>query len=35
MDSVSHPTNVVMETRSVTMAVMKSTAVSTVLLYHA
>jgi len=38
MDSVSHPTNVVMETGSVLMAVMNSTAVSTELLarflYH-
>jgi len=32
MDSVSHPTNVVMETGSVLMAVMNSTAVSTRLL---
>jgi len=28
MDSVSHPTNIVMETGSALMAVMKSTAVS-------
>jgi len=32
MDSVSHPTNVVMETESAQMAVMNSTAVNTELL---
>jgi len=32
MDSVSHPTNVVMETESAQMAVMNSIAVSTELL---
>jgi len=34
MDSVSHPTNVVMETRSVLMAVMNSSAVSQRWKYH-